>query len=81
MILEVILNMIFGVVEFFVSLLPTFGSVPGWAQDFAQLIGYALNFVPKDVWIFFIGSLVLWKFGLIGWSIVEWIIKKIPGVS
>lgn len=81
MIVEGICNMIFGVVDFLIGLLPSFGGLPSWLQDFIDLIGYALNFVPRDVWIAFIGSLILWKFGLIAWSIIEWIYKKLPGVS
>lgn len=81
MILSAILLAVFAVIKVFIALLPSFGSAPSWLTDFSRLIGYAVNFIPNDVWVAFITSVALWKFGLIAWSIIEWIYKKIPGVS
>lgn len=81
MIIESVLTPVFVVINFLISLLPRFGALPEGFVNFLNLIGYGLNFVPKDVWIAFIVSVTLWKFGLIAWAIIEWIYKKLPGVS
>lgn len=72
---------IFEVVRFIISLLPDFSSMPSWLSEFLTMAGYALNFIPGDVWVITLANVALWKFGLIAWGIVEWVYKKIPGVS
>lgn len=81
MILELLLTPIFAVVNGLISMLPANSDLPGWLQDTANLLGYALMFFPADVWAILLGNIIFWHFGQIGWAIIEWIYKKIPGID
>lgn len=81
MIIALILTPIFLLINSLISLLPQMEGLPSWVNDLATVIGYALNVVPVDVWVISIANIMFWNFGLIGWSIIEWIYKKIPGVD
>lgn len=81
MIIELLLTPIFFIVNGLISLLPKMGELPSWVNDFLNVVSTGLTIFPIDVWIFAIGSIVFWRFGLIAWSVVEWLYKKIPGVS
>lgn len=81
MIIMLIVTPIFLLINSLIDLLPQMEGLPTWVNDLATVIGYALNVVPIDVWVFSIGNIIFWNFGLIGWSIIEWIYKKIPGVD
>lgn len=81
MIVEFIISAVLDCINWLISLLPSFDSLPNWLGDFLTLAGYALNFIPADVWIITLGNVALWKFGFIAWAIVEWVYKKIPGVD
>lgn len=81
MIVELLLTPIFALFNFFAGMLPKVGDLPGWVQDLVTVVGYGLKLFPVDVWVFAIGSVVFWRFSLIAWALIEWVYKKIPGVS
>ncbi|MCR1868963.1 hypothetical protein [Longicatena caecimuris] len=81
MILELLFTPIFGIIDGLISLIPVGSSMPGWAQDTANLLGIAMMFFPADVWAVCLANISLWQFGHIGWAVIEWIYKKIPGVD
>lgn len=81
MILELLLTPIFWLVDGIISLIPAGSTLPGWAQDTANLVGIACMFFPADVWMVCLTNISMWQFSGIGWAVIEWIYKKIPGVD
>lgn len=81
MILELVLTPVFALIEGIIMLFPADMSLPGWMQDTANLLGYALMFFPPDVWLVVIGNIAGWHIWHITWALIEWTYKKLPGVS
>lgn len=82
MIIEGLFNLFFGIVDLVLDLLPDFNiDLGGGFEAFMELLSYALYFFPSDLWTAIIVNVVIWLFGAITWSIIEWIYKKIPGVD
>lgn len=81
MIIEVLIRGVFTLINWLIGLLPDLSSLPSWITDFLNMVGYTLNFIPQDVWLITLANVGLWQLGLIGWACVEWVYKKIPGVS
>lgn len=55
--------------------------LPNWYDDFLRVIKIGLAIFPLDVWIVVIGNLVVWMGIHLTGAVIEWIYKKIPGVS
>ena len=81
MITESLFDMIFLVNELIINLFPEIQALPNWLQDTINIIKVPLSIFPLDVWITAIGSVTMWYGFQLGWAIVEWIYKKIPGVD
>lgn len=81
MLLMLILIPIFEFINWILGFLPDMNVLPTWINDMITVIGYGLQLFPQDVWIITIVNVSLWTVGLIGWSIFEWLYKKIPGVD
>lgn len=81
MIVQLLLIPIFALIKGLLSLLPSMPSMPDWIGSLMDLVGKGLVFVPADIWILVIGNVSFWTIGLIGWGVIEWVYKKIPGVS
>lgn len=81
MILMLLLIPIFKLINGIIGFLPNMEGLPSFINDSVTVISYALQIVPIDVWVFTIGSVIFWSFAQIGWSVFEWIYKKIPGVD
>lgn len=81
MIIQLLLMPIFALINMLLGFLPSIPALPDWITSLITLIGYGLIIVPADVWIATISVVSFWWFALIGWAVIEWIYKKIPGVS
>lgn len=81
MILELVLTPIFMLLNFLLDLFPKMPDVPNWVSSIIDLVSSGLYIFPAPIWALCLGSVVFWSFGQIGWRIVEWIYKKIPGVD
>ena len=81
MIVELLLTPIFWIIQGLLAFIPQGSTMPGWLQDTLNLLSTAFLFFPPDVWLIVFGNICGWQFGLFGWSIIEWVYKKIPGVS
>lgn len=81
MIVELLLIPIFGLVKGFISLLPVAYTLPNWVLSCVDLIATALFFFPPDVWIVCFTNIMGWNLALGGWAGLEFLIKKIPGIS
>lgn len=81
MIIELLLTPIFALIKGFLGLMPSMPVVADFVSSGISWISKGLYFFPLPVWIACIGSIIFWSFGGIGWSFIEWIYKKIPGVD
>lgn len=84
MILEFICNIFFALANFFVGILPTLPSFSSLNASMAPLF-YVIRFVNMFVSVKVVGNclliiLVVYNIKFV-WSILMWLIRKIPGVS
>jgi len=83
MIIEFLLNIIFGLINGFLSLLP---DLPGFSQfegliGFVELVSYGSIFIDLGVFLScLLAWFALWQFEFI-YSVLEWLWKKIPGIE
>ena len=82
MITEAILTFFLNLIIFVVGLIPdnTFSFVLK-NDTAAEVLGYALYFFPRDLWLFILGDIVFLMGFTSVYAIVEWVWKKIPGVD
>lgn len=82
MITEAILSFFLNLVIFVVSLIPdnTFSFVLH-NNSAVEVLGYALFFFPRDLWIFILSDIVFLMGFTTTYVIIEWVYKKIPGVD
>jgi len=81
LIIESIFNLLFGLVNIIISLLPTLPQMPSFLSNTIDLLKIPLSIFPLDLWIAIITNLSVWFVAQNGWAIVEWVYKKIPGVD
>lgn len=83
MITETILTVLFAVGEFVITLLPdfVFDVFQGSADKLSSVMAYAFYFFPLDVWLFGLASITTMMSISVGYSLAEWVWKKIPGVD
>ena len=83
MIIEFLLDIVFGVINMFLSLLP---ELPAFSQfegllGFVELVSYGSIFIDLSVFLScLVAWFALWQFEFI-YSILEWLWKKIPGIN
>jgi len=84
MILELIMDAIKAVILFVISLFPTLPAmyfIKDWVNYFGELLLFVNRFVYLRVLgICLITILICYNLRLI-WSIIIWVLRKIPGVS
>ena len=83
MITETILDILFIIINGFLSLLPAIPEFNylGGIMGFVELVGYGSIFINLQVFLAcIIIWFALWQFEFI-YSILEWIWKKIPGIN
>jgi len=81
MIIELLLEPIFFLIETIINFIPEGVSIPSWISYTVDILKYPLSIFPSDVWIMLIANVSFWYVAQMTWAIVEWIIKKIPGVN
>lgn len=81
MIIELLFNLIFGLVSLIISFFPAGYSLPNWFYSFYDVVSNALAFFPKPVFIIIISNVSFWLTVQMTWAIIEWIYKKIPGIN
>lgn len=52
----------------------------GFAQA-RTMLAYALWFFPFQLWVVALGNITFWIITSFSWTLIEWLYKKIPGVS
>lgn len=82
MIVELLLNIVFGSVYFITEVIPnTLFNLPDWGIQAIKMLKTGLGLFPNDVWIVCISNGMFWLVVQFTWAIIEWIYKKIPGVN
>lgn len=81
MIIELLLSPIFLLITGLVALMPSAMALPDWGVASLSVISRALFFFPPDVWTTVLANISFWLFVQLSWGVIEWIYKKIPGVS
>lgn len=81
MIIKLLLEPIFFLIESIIYFIPEGASIPSWLSFTVDILKYPMSIFPADVWILMISNVSFWYMAQMTWAIVEWIIKKIPGVN
>ena len=84
MLVELVMNVVWGMVKFLIATLggmlhivaPTFDLTP-----LLNLMSYGVYIFGPTAFCFVVNTVVGWASVHLGWAIIEWIYKKIPGVD
>lgn len=64
-----------------VGVFPEMHTIPDWFSAFISVLQIGLYFFPADVLVIIIANVMFCNISLVGWSVIEWVYKKIPGIS
>ena len=81
MIFQALMELLFLIVDFIISLLPQGFVIPDWLDSvlyFFKNIGY---FIPPNSVSVVISVMIAWYAFYLIWLFVHWIIRKIPGIQ
>lgn len=81
MILELLLSPVFLLIGLLIDQLPVMASHNIDITPLFSLLGQAFIIFPPDLFLICIGNVSFWLSIQMLWAIIEWIYKKIPGVS
>ncbi|MDE5782240.1 MAG: hypothetical protein K2I03_12320 [Lachnospiraceae bacterium] len=82
MVTEAILTLIFGVLKHIINFIPeTLFELPEYSLYFFKMVAAGLSFFPADLFRVCVANILFWILIQYGWSFVEWVYKKIPGVD
>ncbi|MGL4338418.1 MAG: hypothetical protein ACRCST_16155 [Turicibacter sp.] len=81
MITKALLGSVFGIVNICIALIPSFPQMGFDLASCMKVMSMALDFFPLDLWLIVINNIIFWLVISFAWAIIEWIYKKLPGVS
>lgn len=81
MIVAKLIDLFFLPLKLLISMLPSSLVETVEAIEFPQIARWGAYFFPMDVAVIAVSSFATWYTIFLTWSIVEWVYKKIPGVS
>ncbi|MCL2188084.1 MAG: hypothetical protein FWC16_03420 [Defluviitaleaceae bacterium] len=84
MIIELLLRPIFALLRFAMQFIPSMGDnaeAPVQVVYLMEIIGVAFYIFPPQLFFIFIANSMFWMSAHMGWAIIEWVYKKIPGVN
>lgn len=64
-----------------IGLIPVLATVPSGFDAILNIIGYGCAFIGTDFFLALLGNIIFWLTAQLGWSVIEWVYKKIPGVN
>lgn len=82
MIFEGVLDTVFGMINLIIDLFPN--SIPSIAFSLGVIVEplqYACYYFGADNLALVLSHVILWSYTYLGWSIIEWIYHKIPGIT
>lgn len=68
-------------IDFLIGFFPVLESFPDGFNAICDLIGYGCSIIGTDFFLAVLGNIIFWLTAHLGWSLIEWLYKKIPGVS
>lgn len=81
MIIEALINMIFIPLNLLVGMMPAAIVESASTVALPDIVRMGVCFFPTDVIALTVGMFSSWYVIQLGWAIIEWVYKKIPGVS
>ena len=82
MLIELMLAPLWGLVGLVISLIPSLNCTNGTIlQGFFDFLRIGLYFTGSIPFVLVLTNVLLWITVQIGWAIIEWIYKKIPGID
>ena len=85
LIIELLLTPMFWLLDGILYRLPDFSYLDplhGYdISEFIYLLAYGFYIFPFSLFMIFIGNVLFWLALQMGWAIIEWVYKKIPGVN
>ena len=81
MLIEIILYPLRVLMDIAVNFLPSDTLEVFINSEFMKLLAFGVRLIGPDNFMLFLGSITFWLAIQYGWAILEWIYKKIPGVS
>lgn len=82
MIVMALLVPVFSLIDFIITLIPSFNTVSGTPfSGFYDFVGLGLYFFGTAPFVLVITSVIFWSGVELAWSIIEWIYIKIPGIN
>jgi hypothetical protein len=82
MIIDFIFKIIFAPLKYLIAMLPNVSSPPTpGTETWLEIASYSAYFFPMDLLVFIIANWLFWYSAHMAWAIIEWVYKKIPGVS
>lgn len=82
MLIELMLSPLWGLVSLLISLIPSISVVNGTIMEgFYHFIQLGLYFCGSAPFVLILANVLFWISAQIGWAVIEWIYKKIPGIS
>lgn len=82
MIIELAMAPLWFLIDFLIGLIPdSISTVSSGFNSILDIIGYGCAFIGTNFFLGVIGNIVFWMTAQLGWAIIEWCYKKIPGVN
>jgi len=85
MIVTIFLNVIYGIISFFLSLIPTGGSFPTeWTSGVYTIWSYVNSFsfiVPVQTLVWCLGLAMTFHLFIFGWKFMHWIYSIVRGTK
>lgn len=81
MLIELILSPFFGLIDLVITLLPNIPSVNVTLSNLVIFVRKGLYFTDTGVFSLVLGTVITFSTLQLGWAVIEWIYKKIPGVD
>jgi len=78
---EVLLNLVFGIINGIIGTLSMNFTLPNYVSQTIHLLSIAFSIFPADLFFALLANFLAWQSIHFGWAMFEWIYKKIPGVD
>lgn len=81
MLIKLIFYPIFLLLDFILTFIPNQVIEVVVDSSFFYVLGYGVSVIGLSNFVMMLGSVMFWYSVQLTWAVVEWIYKKIPGVS
>lgn len=81
MIIHLLFAPLFGLLTLILEMIPAFTTPVVGFNTVLDIAGYGTRILGSKFCFVVISNIVMWLTIQMGWSIIEWVYKKIPGVK